>query len=283
MTAMPTISCIIPTRDRKEMTVQAVRSVLAQEMADPLEIIVVDDGSRDGTDQEIRALFPEVTLVTTGGLGPGPARNAGVEAAGGEVVMFLDSDDLWHQDHADILSKALDRAEAAFCITQNIDMATGTLFEVPDHELCRQIEEGRALELLFKWCYIMPSSFAIRKETFLEAGGFPDHGRGLSLGEDWLFFIALASRSPIELVPKIATTRRLHAGSLCSTRCSPDALKGLVGRIVELARGLSEEEAALRQGLLSWLDDHMALITKEAGKWQGVQDWFCALKEKRLL
>jgi glycosyltransferase involved in cell wall biosynthesis len=280
---MPAVSCIIPTRDRKEMTIQAVRSVLAQEGAGPLEIVVVDDGSKDGTGQEIRSLFPEVQLITTDGIGPGPARNAGAEASSGEILMFLDSDDLWHQEHVNILSGALDRAPAAFCITQNIDMATGTLFEVPDPDLCRKIEEGRGLELLFKWCYLMPSSFAVRKEAFLETGGFPDHARGLSIGEDWLFFIALASRFPIEFVPKIATTRRLHEGSLCSVMCSPEALKGLIGRIVELARGLPKEEADLRRRLLSWLDGHMALVTEEASRWQSVQDWFCALREKGLL
>jgi glycosyltransferase involved in cell wall biosynthesis len=68
------VSCIIPARDRRDMVLKAIESVLAQEGWVP-EVIVVDDGSTDGTKGAVRTHFPWITLISTHGLGPGLARN----------------------------------------------------------------------------------------------------------------------------------------------------------------------------------------------------------------
>ena len=76
------------------MVLRAIESALVQEAWDP-EVVVVDDGSKDGTREAVSACFPEVKLISTAGLGPGLARNEGARAATGQVLMFLDSDDIW--------------------------------------------------------------------------------------------------------------------------------------------------------------------------------------------
>lgn len=91
------VSTVIPVYNRGAMLRQAVASVLAQTWR-PLEIIIVDDGSTDDTAQvasELRAQHPEVThVLRQSNAGPGPARQRGLEAASGEFIQFLDSDDL---------------------------------------------------------------------------------------------------------------------------------------------------------------------------------------------
>ena len=80
------------------MVGRAVQSVLEQRTP-VFEIVVVDDGSIDHTSEDLSRRFPDVKVVRLSGMGPGPARNAGVNAASGDVLMFLDSDDQWLPNH----------------------------------------------------------------------------------------------------------------------------------------------------------------------------------------
>ncbi len=90
------VSTIIPVYNRPALVVDAIRSVLAQSYR-PIEIIVVDDGSTDDTGdavEQMMAVHPEISLLRQPNSGPGPARQKGIEAASGEFIQFLDSDDL---------------------------------------------------------------------------------------------------------------------------------------------------------------------------------------------
>lgn len=88
------VSIIIPVRDRPVMIIEAINSVLDQTHP-PDEILVIDDGSSDGTVAAVATLGSAVTLLRAGGQGPAAARNVGLGSASGEVIGFLDSDDLW--------------------------------------------------------------------------------------------------------------------------------------------------------------------------------------------
>lgn len=97
--AVPRYSVIIPTYNRSELAQRAVRSVLTQVdfPADELEVVVVDDGSEDGTAEALRAAFPgepRLRVLRQPNAGECPARNAGVAAARGTYLVFLDSDDI---------------------------------------------------------------------------------------------------------------------------------------------------------------------------------------------
>lgn len=88
------VSCIVPTYNRAPLLDRALRSAIPQcEPGD--EIIVIDDGSTDGTEALVREFGSPVRYLSTAHAGAGPARNAGVEAARGDLVAFLDSDDEW--------------------------------------------------------------------------------------------------------------------------------------------------------------------------------------------
>jgi glycosyltransferase involved in cell wall biosynthesis len=88
------VSCVIPTYNRVSLLDRALRSAVPQcEPGD--EIIVVDDGSTDDTEKLVGACDGPVRYVRIPHAGAGSARNAGVQAAQGDLIAFLDSDDEW--------------------------------------------------------------------------------------------------------------------------------------------------------------------------------------------
>ncbi|MGD9255575.1 MAG: glycosyltransferase family A protein, partial [Chromatiales bacterium] len=89
-----TISVIIPTCNRVETLPRALDSVLAQTLSVD-EVIVVDDGSTDGTADLVRASYPQVRLLQQPNRGVSAARNRGIRKATGDWIAFLDSDDRW--------------------------------------------------------------------------------------------------------------------------------------------------------------------------------------------
>jgi GT2 family glycosyltransferase len=89
------VSVLIPTYNRRHYVVDAIQSVIAQDYAD-MEIIVVDDGSTDATDEALAPYLSRIQLIRTKNQGPAMARNVGMQAARGDYVAFLDSDDLYY-------------------------------------------------------------------------------------------------------------------------------------------------------------------------------------------
>lgn len=89
------VSVLIPTYNRRDYIVSAVESVLAQDFSD-FEIIVVDDGSTDDTAERLRPYASRIRLIRTANQGPALARNVAMQAARGEYVAYLDSDDLYY-------------------------------------------------------------------------------------------------------------------------------------------------------------------------------------------
>src|SRR3989344_2440298 len=90
----PVISVIIPSYNRKSIVVEAIRSVFKQEPRN-YEVIVVDDGSSDGTEDYLKSLDLPIKIIRKENGGVSSARNAGIKVAQGKYVAFLDSDDLW--------------------------------------------------------------------------------------------------------------------------------------------------------------------------------------------
>jgi glycosyltransferase involved in cell wall biosynthesis len=93
MSDSPLLSIVIPTKDRPELLLRALRSVAAQSFRDH-EILVVDDGDGRGA-AAAEAFDPAIRTLATGGAGQVPARNLGINLARGERIAFLDDDDWW--------------------------------------------------------------------------------------------------------------------------------------------------------------------------------------------
>src|SRR5574337_278681 len=87
-------SIVIPTYNRVDLLARTLDSVWRQLFTD-FEVVVVDDGSSDGTQAYLRSLGDRIRVVQQANSGPGAARNAGIRTARGKYVALLDSDDLW--------------------------------------------------------------------------------------------------------------------------------------------------------------------------------------------
>ena len=103
----PTGSVLICVRDREEYIGEAIASALEQTVP-PREVIVVDDGSTDGTAEVVRS-FGGVRLITQPPLGVGPARNAALAASNGEFLGYLDADDMWEPHKLQVQLEAFAR------------------------------------------------------------------------------------------------------------------------------------------------------------------------------
>src|SRR5262245_34837999 len=102
----PKFSVVIPTYNRLDFLKQTLSSVWNQTFAD-YEVIVVDDGSNDGTHDYLLDLDNKVQVVRQANSGPGAARNCGVRKARGDYIAFLDSDDLWFPWTLDTFARAI--------------------------------------------------------------------------------------------------------------------------------------------------------------------------------
>ncbi|HMR66092.1 MAG TPA: glycosyltransferase family A protein [Anaerolineae bacterium] len=106
------ISVIIPVYNAARFLADAVASIRAQQYA-PLEIIIVDDGSTDGTAATARSLGEDIRYLYQPNAGPAAARNRGLELARGEIIAFQDADDIWSDHKLATQLALLDRYPAA--------------------------------------------------------------------------------------------------------------------------------------------------------------------------
>jgi len=267
------ISCVIPTRERREMVCQAVESVLSQTVACD-EIVVVDDGSRDGTEAEVERRFPGVKVVTLPGRGPGAARNAGVKEASGDLLMFLDSDDRWLPDHVERLAAVVGRGfQVAYGTTLTKDAVNGGSFLIPE---AQEGLEGECFGALLNWCFLVPSSLAVTREAFDRVGGFPEEG----FAEDWEFLLALSRRHPFGFAGiEPITLRRLHGESLCCLRQGMDGVRQAFSRIRQ--RFAHDPECSER--VANRFHALQRFIDKEQRGWSTVQEWYLDMKKRGMV
>jgi glycosyltransferase involved in cell wall biosynthesis len=133
----PKVSVVIPTYERAGKVQNAIESVLAQTFSD-LEVIVVDDGSSDGTGQILKETYGDrIRYFAQANQGVSVARNKGVEEARGEWIAFLDSDDLWEKEKLEWQFKALEQfgpaCAACYTDTQLFNhLETRTLFQMAE-------------------------------------------------------------------------------------------------------------------------------------------------------
>jgi glycosyltransferase involved in cell wall biosynthesis len=111
--SMSSISVIIPNYNRAELVGETIENMLGQTLP-PTEVIVVDDGSTDGSRDVIRSFGDRVKLIAQENRGPGAARNAGFAVAAGEFIQFMDSDDLVSRNKLAVQLAALNSSKADF-------------------------------------------------------------------------------------------------------------------------------------------------------------------------
>lgn len=114
------ISVVIPTYNRASRISVAVRSVLDQ-TGISCEVIVIDDGSTDGTEEALGPLMDRIRYIKTQNQGVSAARNCGIREAQGDWIAFLDSDDTWHPDKLKRQMECLEHTGAKVCFCVSTD------------------------------------------------------------------------------------------------------------------------------------------------------------------
>ncbi len=200
-TDSPTVSVVIPTHNRLHTLQRAVNSVL-QQTYPVVELIVVDDGSTDGTTDWLRTQSTSIKALVQKNHGVSHARNRGIEQAQGEWVAFLDSDDYWHAD----------KLQQQFDALQNF----------PEHRLCHCDEiwirngkrvnpknkhkklGGNIFEHCLPLCAISPSATIIHSNAFTQHGLFDE---SLPACEDYDLWLRITAIEPVCFVDKALLTK----------------------------------------------------------------------------
>lgn len=205
----PTVSVVIPCYNQGHLLGAAVQSVLAQ-TCQPVELIVVDDGSRDQTPEVAAAFGDRVRLIRQPNAGLAAARNAGLARAAGDLVNFLDADDALRPTMLErVLEAAARHPEAAVFYTavERIDYHGSLLSEEPPRPLPADVFHELLKENLAP-CH----SVVVRRTALLEAGGFDPQWRAC---EDWDLWLRLAARGHRFVpVPEARTVYRRYEGSM---------------------------------------------------------------------
>ena len=198
--ANPLISCIIPVFNGVRYLGEALDSILAQTYR-PIEIIVIDDGSTDGTGELVARYGDRIRYFRQNNEGAPTARNAGLSAARGAFVAFLDSDDLWHPDK-------LERQVARFEARPELDLCVTHLqrFWIPELETERKrFQDHRFAEVLPG--YITQTLLA-RRNVFESVGKFNTSRR---VGDPMDWFLRAAEQGVVmELLPDLLVYQRMH-------------------------------------------------------------------------
>ena len=182
------ISVIIPTFNRRYVLHRAIESVVNQTRP-PIEIIVVDDGSTDGTRDWLVNTFPLVKYIYQDNKGVSSARNRGIEVSKGSWVSFLDSDDEWMPTKLEEQeSYIIENPEIKFCHTNEIWIRNGVrVNQMKKH----QKYGGDIFEKCLDICRISPSSVLIKKDVLDKIGLFDE---SLKVCEDYDMWLRWASR-----------------------------------------------------------------------------------------
>jgi glycosyltransferase involved in cell wall biosynthesis len=200
----PLVSVVIPSFNRQACLRRAIDSVIAQSYR-PIEIIVVDDGSTDGTIDTFTGLecgVPFLFHPLESNMGAAIARNRGVELANGPFIAFLDSDDLWHPEKIARQMAALAQHGETYggCYT-------GILSLDEQGQPCgisRATDEGDIHAALLNHNVVGSTSCVlVRRDLLLQQGGFLP---GLRSCQDWELWTRLARITRFACVPELLTT-----------------------------------------------------------------------------
>jgi glycosyltransferase involved in cell wall biosynthesis len=192
MAADPLVSVVIPVRDGERFLAEAIDSVLTQ--TEPsVEVIVVEDGSRDASAEIASAYGPPVTCMSIEPRGVGFARTVGIGAARGEFIAFIDADDLWPPDR---LEKQLEAMRTA---TPRPDIVFGHEVQFPPEGTGPRAARNTTTAL-------------VRRSTFERVGPFATEW---VLGEflEWLIRAREVGISEV-MLPDVVSHRRKHGGNL---------------------------------------------------------------------
>ena len=208
------VTAVIPAFNSERLLATAIDSVLGQTL-EPIECIVVDDGSTDETAEVARKYRNDVRLVQRESRGAAAARNVGAALAQGELLAFLDADDRWLPRRLELELAALEapRCAAVMCATEVVDSDLRPLgvirqdpaLTVEEMLLCRSPLVSTGSNLL------------VTRECFEAVGGFDETLPSNAGAEDWLMIFRLVERGELGTIPDVLVQYRVHDANTSAT------------------------------------------------------------------
>lgn len=196
------ITVILPVYNGEKYLSQAIKSVLSQSHQ-PMEVIIIDDGSTDQTALIAKSFGTALRYHYQSNQGAGTARNKGVELAQGQLLAFLDADDLW-------VDNKLARQVQAFTADPELDMVFGHVHQFHSPELPDEVKQQIKIPV-----EIIPGQHAgtmlIKREAFQKAGPFKTDWE-LAEFVDWYIKAEEAGLKSV-MLPDVVMKRRLHKAS----------------------------------------------------------------------
>ncbi|WP_409845585.1 glycosyltransferase family 2 protein [Roseateles asaccharophilus] len=272
MHSSPTIAVVIPNYNAERYLAATLRSVLAQQGAFRLEVLVVDDGSSDGSVAMLKRDFPEVRVIEQPNAGVAAARNTGIAAATAEWVAFIDADDIWLPGKLQAQLELLDACGEAVRMcstgwhvwtTQSVEPPEDMLRELAARVAGAPVQAAEAARTAWRYtellqdCVVWTSTVLAQRSLLRELGGFD---AGLRVGEDYDLWLRASRLTPIPRLDAPLALYRHHGANI--THRAPE--RNFKGEVVQRAldrwgyQGPDGREASrttVRAGLSrSWAD-----------------------------
>jgi glycosyltransferase involved in cell wall biosynthesis len=205
----PEISVIISTYNRAAMVTEAVESVLAQEMTD-FELIVVDDGSTDETEERLSGFGSPLTYYQQENAGVSAARNRGLALSTAPLIAFLDSDDLWLPAKLRVQYNYMtEHPEVYICQTEEVWWRNSRQVNPKKHH---RKPSGDIFRRSLNLCLVSPSAVMMRRELFEKVGYFDEK---LPAAEDYDMWLRVSVDHAVPLLPApLVIKRGGHADQL---------------------------------------------------------------------
>ena len=185
------ISVVIPTYNRRQTIGRSIDSILNQTLF-PSEIIVVDDGSTDGTSDYIQSNFPSIRLLQQSKKGVSSARNMGIRSSNSDWVALLDSDDEWFPKKLEKQVMTLSQSpDIKFCHTEEIWIRNGVrVNQMKKH----QKYGGHIFFKCLDMCRISPSSVLFHQSILDDVGYFD---KDLKVCEEYDLWLRITAKFPV--------------------------------------------------------------------------------------
>ncbi|NOY54058.1 MAG: glycosyltransferase [Deltaproteobacteria bacterium] len=238
----PSVSVIIPTYNRYSLLCEAISSVISQNDQD-FELIIIDDGSTDGTGDVGKKFQGKLQYHYQKRRGVSAARNQGIRHARGKWICFLDSDDLWHPRKLEIQRSIMEKDPSMqISYTEEIWYRRGLRVN-PGKKHAKQT--GWIFEHCLPLCIISPSSVMIRKTLFRE---IPPFDESFPVCEDYDLWLRISQRYPVHLIREpLITKRNGHPGQLSASGWGFDRYRvRSIARLLRSGRLSTSQKKAAR-------------------------------------
>jgi glycosyltransferase involved in cell wall biosynthesis len=242
---MGKVSIILPAYNSKRFILQTVNSVLAQDWRD-FELLVIDDGSTDGTANIVQGLDERIKVIRQENKGIAGARNVGIDAATGDFIALLDHDDLWHPEKLSAQLKCFALHPKAGCVYSTF---IRWVDETPPIFPVEHLDPANIDPEFSGWIYhkllitnsVFLSSAMFRREVMREIGYFDP---ALPPADDWDFNIRVSRKYSFSQLRQTTALYRVHNGQT-SRIVSPIDLENNFRNRVIAQYGLAGPDGAM--------------------------------------